>query len=71
MYLAHTSSIREKILKETEIEVLDAVSELLLGINDKIDEIYKFASMEIKARAKALEGIMSLDGHVKPDYKIN
>ncbi len=63
--------IGEKILKETEIEVLDATSKLLTGINDKVDEIYRFASMEIKAKAKALESIMSQDGHVDSKYKIN
>lgn len=62
--------IGEKILKETEIEVLDATSKLLTGINDKVDEIYRFASMEIKAKAKALESIMSQDGHVDSKYKI-
>ena len=40
-------------------------------MNDKIDEIYKFASIEIKAKAKALESMMSQDGYVDPKFKIN
>lgn len=63
--------IGEKILIETEREVLDAVKKLLIAVNDTIDEIYKFASMEIKAKAKALESIMSQDGHVDQNFKIN
>ena len=42
-----------------------------MAYNDKVDEIYRFASMEIKAKAKALESIMSQDGHVDSKYKIN
>ena len=63
--------IGEKILQETEQEVLEATKKLLIAVNDMIDEIYKFASMEIKAKAKALESIMSQDGHVDPNFKIN
>lgn len=63
--------IGERILQETENEVLDAAKKLLIAVNDTIDEIYKFASMEIKAKAKALESIMSQDGYVDPNLKIN
>jgi hypothetical protein len=63
--------IGEKILSETEREVLDAASKLLFAVNDKIDEIYKFASIEIKAKAKALESLMSQDGYVDLNFKIN
>lgn len=63
--------IGENILSETEKEILDAASKLLIAINDKTAEIYKFASMEIKARAKALESLMSQDGYVDPNFKIN
>ena len=63
--------IGEKILQETEQEVLESTKKLLIAVNDMIDEIYKFASMEIKAKAKALESIMSQDGHVDPNFKIN
>ena len=63
--------IGEKILQETEREVLDAANKLLIAVNDKIDEIYRFASMEIKAKAKALESLMSQDGYVDPSFKIN
>ncbi len=63
--------IGEKILEETEKEVLDATGKLIIAVNDKIDEIYKFASIEIKAKAKALESVMSQDGYVDPNFKIN
>lgn len=63
--------IGEKVLLETEKEILDAVGKLLIAINDKIDEIYKFASIEIKAKAKALESLMSQDGYVDQNFKIN
>ena len=63
--------IGAKILEETEKEVLDAARKLIIAVNDKIDEIYKFASIEIKAKAKALESVMSQDGYVDPDFKIS
>ena len=63
--------IGEEILKETKQEVLDVSKKLLVAVNDTIDQIYKFATMEIKAKAKALDSIMSQDGYVDPVFKIN
>lgn len=62
--------IGEEILMQTENEVVDAVKKLIIGVNDKIDEIYKYASIEIKAKAKALESMMSQNGHVDPQFKL-
>ena len=62
--------IDEDIVKETEEEVMDAVRTLLLAVNEKIDEIYQFATIEIKAKAKALEALMGQDGYVDSEYKI-
>lgn len=59
------------IVSETEDEIMDVVKKLILAINDKIDEIYQFASIEIKAKAKALESLMSQDGYVDPEFKLN
>ena len=70
-YLEYLSvGIDEQIVKETEKEIMEAGDKLLLAVNDKIDEIYRFASLEIKAKAKALESLMSQDGYVNPEYKI-
>ena len=63
--------IGDEIISQTEKEVIDACDKLLIAVNDKIDEIYKFASIEIKAKAKALESMMSQDGYVDPDFKIS
>ncbi len=62
--------IDDEVVKETETEVMQALEKLLLAVNDKKDEIYKFASIELKAKAKALESLMSQDGYVNPEYKI-
>ena len=62
--------IREEILQETEQEVLEAIKKLLIAVNDKIEEIYKFVSMETKAQARALESMMTQDGYVDPEFKI-
>jgi len=62
--------VGEHIIKETEDEILDASQKLVQGIKEKIDEIYKFASIEIKAKAKALESLMSMDGYVDAGFKI-
>lgn len=70
-YLEYRNAgIGDRILGETENEVLEAADKLLRAVNDKIDEIYQFASMEIKAKAKALESLMSQDGYVDPNFKI-
>ena len=60
-----------KIIQEAEKEVMLAGDTLLLAVNEKIDEIYKFAAIDIKARAKALDAIMNQDGYVDSAYKIN
>ena len=62
--------IDENTIKETEIEVLDATEQLLTGVNDKIEEIRKFAAIELQAKAKALESMLSQDGYVDPEFKI-
>lgn len=64
------AGIGEDIVNETEKEILDALKQLLIAVNDKVDEIYKFASIEIKAKAKALESLMSQDGYVDPKFKL-
>lgn len=62
--------IREKILQETEKEVMNALDKLLVSVDEKKEEICRFASIEIKARAKALESLMSQDGYVDPGFKL-
>lgn len=62
--------IDENTIKETEMEVLDAVEQLLAGVNDKIEEIRKFAAIELQAKAKALESMLSQDGYIDPEFKI-
>ena len=61
----------EKILKETRENVLVATRKLLQVVNEKIDEIYKFVTIDANAEAKALEAIISQGGYVDPEYKIN
>lgn len=65
------AKVDEKIITSTQTEVVEALSTLLIGVNDKIDEIYKFAAIELKAAAKALNANMNLDGHVDPKFKIH
>ena len=65
------AGIGDDIVKETEVEIVDAVKKLIIAVNDKIDEIYKFASIEIKAKAKALESLMSSDGYIDSKFKLN
>ena len=64
------TGIHEKTLSGIEESVIDACDKLLVAVNDKINEICRFASIDIKASAKALESIMSQNGHVNPAYKI-
>ena len=59
----------EKILKETRDSVFLATRKLLQVVNEKIDEIYRFVTIDANAEAKALETIMSQDGHVDPAFK--
>ena len=64
------AEIGEMVLGEAEKEVVEVGNKLILSINEKIDEIYKFVSIDMKAQAKALESIMSQDGYVDPNFKI-
>ncbi len=65
------AGIGPDLLRETGEEILDAGKDLLIAINDKIDEIYRFVSIDTKARAKALDSIMAQNGHVESKYKID
>lgn len=62
--------IDRNIVQDTEQEVLRALEKLLLAVNEKIDEVYSFASMDIKAKARVLDTMMSQDGYVDPEFKI-
>lgn len=71
-YIEYISSGAEgNSLAEVEKEVLEASSRLLYAINEKIDEIYKYASMEIQAQAKALDMLIGMDGYVNPNYRVD
>lgn len=63
--------IDEETVSESKDEVMQAAGKLLTAISDKKEEILKFAQIEIKAQAKALEAMMSSDGYVDPVYKIS
>lgn len=64
------AGVSEEILESTRNDVIDALKTLLIGINDKIDEIHKFAAMEVKAAAKALNATMEANGYVDSQFKI-
>ena len=58
------------IIKETEKEAAAALETLINGVNEKIEEIYRYEKIEIHAQARALESMMSQDGYVDPNFKI-
>ena len=60
----------EKILKENRDGVFLATRKLLQVVNEKIDEIYRFVTIDANAQSKALEALMSQDGYVDSEYKI-
>jgi len=62
--------IDQNTITKTETEVLDAIEQLLTGVNDKIEEIRRFAAIELQAKAKALESMLSQDGYVNPEFKL-
>lgn len=62
--------VGETVISDTEEDVMNAADKLLIAVNDKIEEIYKFASIEIKAKAKALEALMNQNGHIDTRYKM-
>lgn len=71
-YLEYENAgIDREIVERTKEEVFEATRSLLTAVNDKIDEIYKFASMELQAQAKALADMMGQDGYVDSSKKIN
>lgn len=63
--------IGEELINETEKEVMDAIEKLVLGVNEKIEEICKYAMIEIRAKAKALDSMMSQDGYVGSEFKLH
>ncbi len=60
----------EEVLQATRENVYQASKKLLLLVNEKIDEIYKFVTIETNAEARALEALMSQDGYVDPELKL-
>lgn len=60
----------EKLVVQTRENVILATRKLLLVVNEKIEEIYKFVTIETNAEAKALEAMMSQDGYVDSQLKI-
>ena len=60
----------EEILKENRDGVFRAAKKLLQVVNEKIDEIYQYVTIDANAEAKALEAMMSQAGHVDPEHKI-
>lgn len=62
--------IGEALINETEKEVMDAIEKLVLSVNEKIEEICKYAMIEIRAKAKAFDSMMSQDGYVGSEFKI-
>lgn len=61
----------EKILRNICDNVLLATKKLVQVVNEKIDEIYMFVTIETNAEAKALETVMIQDGYVDSKFKIN
>lgn len=61
----------ESVLSETREGVSLATQKLLQVVNEKIDEIYKFVTMETNAEAKALEAMMNQDGYIDNRFKLD
>lgn len=64
------ADISDNVIADTEYEVKQTCKQLIVTVNDIIDEIYKFGSMELKARARALGTVMGQDGHVPIDERL-
>ncbi|WP_028243917.1 hypothetical protein [Pseudobutyrivibrio ruminis] len=60
----------DDILSSIRENVLQATRKLIMLVNEKIDEIYKFVTIELNAEARALEAVMSQDGYVDNDLRI-
>ena len=70
-YLEYVDAeIDEAIIKETQKEAAAAMGRLIGAVNEEIEEIYRYAKIEIHAQARALESMMNQDGYVDPDFKI-
>ena len=63
--------IGDEIKIEVEDSTVSAVERVLNVVNDIIDNIYRYASMDLKARSKALGSKMELDGHTFNGIKID
>lgn len=65
------AKVSTDILQSTQKEIVEALQTLLIGVSDKIEEIQRFATIELRAAAKALGATMNADGFVDPEYKMN
>lgn len=64
------ADVDRNIISETEDEVMQSSEKLLIALSDKKNEIYKYGSIELKARAQAVDAMMSQNGHVSPEYRL-
>lgn len=62
--------VENEIILETKDEIIDSAETLLVAINDTIEQIYQFATIQLKAKAKALETTMNRDGYADPNFRI-
>ena len=70
-YLEYVNAkVDPAVISETEDELMQSSEKLLIALQDKKSELYKFGSMELKARAQALDSLMSQDGHVSPEFRL-
>ena len=58
--------IKRKQRKKQQLQLETQIN----GVNEKIEEIYRYAKIEIHAQARALESMMSQEGYVDPNFKI-
>ena len=64
------AGIDADIIADTEAEVMDTLDKLLLALNEKIEEVHKFATIEIRAQAKAIDAMMSQGGFVRAEHRL-
>lgn len=60
----------DEIVAEVRENVIQATNKLIILVNEKIEEIYKFVTIESNAEARALEALMSQDGYIDSNLKI-
>lgn len=64
------TGIDESTIQNAGYDIIKSTDALISAINDRLEEMYLYTAMEMKARAIAVENILGQDGFVNPAFRL-